>query len=419
MGKTNIGLIEYALEQLGKPYWFGTFGQTASSTIYNYNKSRFPSYYTAKDFTSQYGLRVHDCAGLIKGYLWSDSPTSAPKYCSGGYPDISANQMKLNCTETGSIDTIPELPGVLVFLPSHVGIYLGNGLVVEARGHAYGVVITKLKDRNWTSWGKFKYIEYSKEKPYMQYIGNATVKIYVNAKKKTCAQIKAETGCTALVNAGLFNMTTFKPIAQLKVEGNVLASENWGTNYGMAWNDSLTMSADMSKYNNFIGCICLVKDSKAVKLSYPADMGGARPRTAFGVMPDGKVWLYASKANQTPETLQQVAIASGVTHAIMLDGGGSTQCSMPEGTITSSRIVHNYICVYENKPSSTKPTTSQTCPYAEPTANIQYWGSSANAKWVQWQLKRKGYKGKDGKELTVDGVFGANSIYALKELLKS
>ena len=28
--KTATGLVEYAIAQLGKPYWYGTFGQTAS-----------------------------------------------------------------------------------------------------------------------------------------------------------------------------------------------------------------------------------------------------------------------------------------------------------------------------------------------------------------------------------------------------
>lgn len=30
MPKTNAGLVAYAKAQLGRPYWWGTFGQTAS-----------------------------------------------------------------------------------------------------------------------------------------------------------------------------------------------------------------------------------------------------------------------------------------------------------------------------------------------------------------------------------------------------
>ena len=55
---------------------------------------------------------------------------------------------------------MPELPGVLVFSSQHVGVYIGNGYVIEARGHAYGVVKTKLSSRGWKSWGKCPFIEY-------------------------------------------------------------------------------------------------------------------------------------------------------------------------------------------------------------------------------------------------------------------
>ena len=80
MSKTNTGLLEYAKAQVGKPYWYGCYGQTASQSLYNSKKASYPKYYTASDFTSQYGKRVHDCSGLIKGYLWSDTSTSTPTY---------------------------------------------------------------------------------------------------------------------------------------------------------------------------------------------------------------------------------------------------------------------------------------------------------------------------------------------------
>jgi len=35
------------------------------------------------------------------------------------------------------------------------------------------------------------------------------LQIYVNAAKKTRGQIKEETGCTAIINGGLYNLSTF------------------------------------------------------------------------------------------------------------------------------------------------------------------------------------------------------------------
>ena len=162
--KSNIGLVEYAKAQLGRPYWFGTFGQTATQALYDYNKARLLKYYTASDFPSQFGQRVHDCIGLVKGYLWSDGPDATPAYrASPCAIDHNADSMRAACKTSGAISTIPEMPGVLVFATEHVGVYIGGGKVIEARGHAYGVVETNLKDRAWTYWGLCPYIDYIEE----------------------------------------------------------------------------------------------------------------------------------------------------------------------------------------------------------------------------------------------------------------
>ena len=156
--KTNLGLVEYCKAQLGKPYWYGTFGQIATENLLRQKSAQYPTQYKWTDFIEQYGQRVHDCVGLIKGYLWSENLNSTPIYNSKQDKDV--NGMKANCVETGNIKSIPELPGVLVFMEGHVGIYIGNGKVIEARGHAYGVVETNLVGRGWTKWGKLDWITY-------------------------------------------------------------------------------------------------------------------------------------------------------------------------------------------------------------------------------------------------------------------
>lgn len=158
MSKTASGLVAYCEAQLGKPYWMGTFGNTASEALYKANKARLPQYYTALDFPSQYGQRVHDCVGLIKGYRWSDSPTSTPRY--NASQDVAVSGLLGQCSQKGPISTMPVQPGVCVFMDGHVGVYVGNGWVIEARGHAYGVVKTRLKDRPWKKWGKPDWLTY-------------------------------------------------------------------------------------------------------------------------------------------------------------------------------------------------------------------------------------------------------------------
>lgn len=160
MTKTNTGLVEYALAQLGKPYWWGTFGQTASAALLAQKRTQYPGYYTADDFESQFGQKVHDCVGLIKGYRWCDTPDSEPAYKS--VQDVAVSGLYMSCPESGSIGTMPDIPGVCVFMRdmSHVGVYIGGGYVVEATGHARGVVKTKLAGRGWGLWGKPRWISY-------------------------------------------------------------------------------------------------------------------------------------------------------------------------------------------------------------------------------------------------------------------
>lgn len=158
--KTGQGLAEYAIAQLGRPYWWGAFGQRADGALYAQKKKQYPAYYTAADFPNQYGQKVHDCVGLIKGYRWSDTPESYPKYV--GAQDVAVEGLYAQCTQCGAITSLPEKPGVCVFMANmgHVGVYIGNGEVVEAMGHAYGVVKTKLKGRGWAYWGMPEWISY-------------------------------------------------------------------------------------------------------------------------------------------------------------------------------------------------------------------------------------------------------------------
>lgn len=163
MAKTNSGLLAYAKAQVGKPYWYGTFGQTANINLHVIKGNQYPEYYTAKDFPSQYGQRVHDCVGLVKGYLWSENATAEPKYRYA--QDVNAKGMYSTAVTKGKIDTFPGTAGQLVFKGfsaskiNHVGIYDGNGHVYEAKGHAYGVVKTAFKASEWQFWAQCPYTE--------------------------------------------------------------------------------------------------------------------------------------------------------------------------------------------------------------------------------------------------------------------
>ena len=160
--KSASWLVTYVRSQLGRPYWYGTFGQTASAALYRSKKSQYPSQYTASDFPSQYGKKVHDCAGLVKGALWCSSVDGAPSY--NASEDYNANRFYLNSVSKGPISSLPDVPGMLVFKgtdknKNHIGDYIGSGKVIEAKGHKYGVVESSVSS-GWKYWGKCNLISY-------------------------------------------------------------------------------------------------------------------------------------------------------------------------------------------------------------------------------------------------------------------
>lgn len=160
--KTGQGLASYAIAQLGRPYWWGTFGQRATPALLAQKRQQYPEAYGSygSECAKHYGERVHDCVGLIKGYLWSAGVDSVPMYNS--CQDVTAAGLYSACSKTGAIASLPEEAGVCVFMKdlSHVGVYVGGGEVVEAAGHAKGVVKSRLAQRGWAYWGKPRWISY-------------------------------------------------------------------------------------------------------------------------------------------------------------------------------------------------------------------------------------------------------------------
>lgn len=147
----------------GWGYVWGTFGQVLTESLLESKIRQYPdSVGNYEDFirSKWLGGRTADCVGLIKGYGWLDTDTMTIRYGTNGMPDIGADAMYRNAAVKGSIDTIPEVPGLAVWKSGHIGVYIGGGEVIEAMGTNYGVVKTQLTDRNWTAWLEIPYIQY-------------------------------------------------------------------------------------------------------------------------------------------------------------------------------------------------------------------------------------------------------------------
>lgn len=165
-GKNSADLVAYAVNawQSGWGYVWGTVGDVLTESDFRSKLAQYPDGVGKyADFIKSHwvGRRTTDCVGLIKSYGWYDPASGAIRYGTNGMPDITDDQMYTAAKEKGPISTMPDIPGLAVWHHGHIGVYIGNGEVIEAMGTKYGVVKTKLADRSFTAWLKIPYISYN------------------------------------------------------------------------------------------------------------------------------------------------------------------------------------------------------------------------------------------------------------------
>lgn len=166
--KNNLDIVKWAFhaQESGWGYVYGTYGSVLNEALLTGKISQYPNEVGIyEDFIRQHWLggRTADCVGLIKGYSWYNTETKHLEIGSNGMPDIGANAMFENASEKGTIDTIPEIPGLAVWHEGHIGIYIGNGEVIQAANTTAGVIRTPIGQSGWTHWLKIPYIQYINE----------------------------------------------------------------------------------------------------------------------------------------------------------------------------------------------------------------------------------------------------------------
>ncbi len=134
-----------------------------------------------------------DCVCLVKGVLWGWSGDrnaiyGGADYCRGGVPDIGTEQMIAACSGV-SRDFDRVVPGELLHMPGHVGVYIGGGLAVECTpAWADGVQITAVGNigtvpgkntRTWTEHGRLPYIDYADAEDDSASAENAPSETYI------------------------------------------------------------------------------------------------------------------------------------------------------------------------------------------------------------------------------------------------
>ena len=163
--KNNLDLAAYAVQawENNWGYVWGTYGNILTESLFAYKLKQYPDGVgNYKDFirANWLGRRTADCVGLIKGYGWLDASSGAIRYGTNGMPDYGANQMYQSAAVKGDMSTMPEIKGLAVWKPGHIGIYIGGGYVVEAMSTRYGVVKTAAVGRGWQGWCQVPSIDY-------------------------------------------------------------------------------------------------------------------------------------------------------------------------------------------------------------------------------------------------------------------
>jgi hypothetical protein len=166
--KNNLDLVAYSVSawENGWGYVWGTCGWVLTDSLFQSKLAQYPEAVgNYEDFIREnwLGGRTTDCVGLIKGYGWLDIESMSVGYAINGMPDIGADSMYYNATVKGDMSSMPDTPGLAVWHEGHIGVYIGNGEVIEAMGTKYGVVKTQLSERSWTAWLEVPYITYITE----------------------------------------------------------------------------------------------------------------------------------------------------------------------------------------------------------------------------------------------------------------
>lgn len=159
-----------AIDRIGCPYVMGGTGRVCSPEYREARAAQYPKYASQIERNCP---RLHGSASNCKSCKWADPQTGKGRPCydcaqlalacmaAADIPLVSGANSQWIKTQFQSKGTIGELPAdkvALVFRDDggkmgHVGVYMGDGTVIHARGHAYGVVRNELTDVNFSHFG--------------------------------------------------------------------------------------------------------------------------------------------------------------------------------------------------------------------------------------------------------------------------
>lgn len=167
--KTAQGLVELAKLAYNENWGFclGAYGQILTKDVFNalinlpghtgeYNKNN-------QNYIKKFiGNRVSDCYGIVKAYLWWNNGNV--KYNKA--QDRNQSMAYRDAKEKGTLNTLPEIPGIILCSEGHAGVYIGEGEFIECSGIPVGMRKGRIRNNiitygsNFKYWFKDTYIKY-------------------------------------------------------------------------------------------------------------------------------------------------------------------------------------------------------------------------------------------------------------------
>lgn len=155
-----------------------------------------------------------------------------------------------------------------------------------------------------------------------------------------------------LMNGGFFHMSNGETIFNFIDDEKTVVGGHW-TEIGMGvYGDNELAYGNLysGKWRDFVAAYPpLIDEGKAVPITYATELNYKARRSVIAYDAD-KVYLIAIESpGMKYAQMQEMLLDMGVTHAINLDGGGSTKILQDGKSITSTvynRAVDNVVAVY-------------------------------------------------------------------------
>lgn len=164
MKKRNI-IREYTRKHIGCPYVWGATGERCTVRMRQAKRRQYPAQTGITDYCPALSHGLEQCAPECKhrGKLAFDCAQLVRQACKQAginMPSGASSQWnKAACLRKGDIADMPMDEVCIVFRRTkagkpmgHVGIYLGDGTVADARGARYGVIHKPFGSYPWTDY---------------------------------------------------------------------------------------------------------------------------------------------------------------------------------------------------------------------------------------------------------------------------